>query len=298
MHARFLAIELGPGPAAAEGGHRQPAGHGGRGLGRQVVAAAGHAAEDRQAPAAGQDLAAGAAFGGVGPGVGMLAPVEEPGEDAGHVGPVVRVIGLDEEPAARRQHPVHVGQEMRREDAAMRLPTVVIGLGVVEVDLLDARRRRVPLEEGLGVLDGEPGVMQAALIGPAGRVPDHHGQDVDGEMVAIRPAQGAQEREPAVAAAEVQDDRCLPAEDRRPVERPGPGQPLDRRPRPLRLREDSPGDRDAQLVFDRSLGHATASREEGRGVILHIVIVKDVGRSASRTERSAAPCRNHRSCRP
>ena len=81
-------------------------------------------------------------FGGVGPGAGCSPEVEERGEHAGHVSPVVRVVGLDDEQPAGLEDPVDVGQESRRHDPAMGLARVVVGLGMVEVDLGDARRRR------------------------------------------------------------------------------------------------------------------------------------------------------------
>ncbi len=169
-----------------------------------------------------QDLAAGAALGGIRPRAGVLTPVEDLGEDAGHVGPVIRVVRLDVKGPGRPQHAVHLGQERRCQDATVRLAAVVVGLGVVEVDLVHARRSHVALDERLGVLDREAGVVQPALVGPSRRVADHHRQDVHGEMVVVRPGQRALEREAAVAAAEVHDDRRLAAEDRRPVERTRP----------------------------------------------------------------------------
>ena len=71
------------------------------------------ASEDRQTSLPGQDLAPGAPFGCVGPGLGMLAELEKRGEHAGHVGPVVRIVGLDDEQAARR-----AARRARRPEAA------------------------------------------------------------------------------------------------------------------------------------------------------------------------------------
>ena len=124
-------------------------------------------------------------------------------------------------------------------------------------------RADIRRHQRLGVLDREPDVVQAPLVGPAGRVADHDGEDVAGEMVDLGPGQGAQERVPAVAAAQLEHDGRDPAEDRRQVERPGRRQPLDRRPRPALLGQDLAGDRHAEFFLDHrdSLpGYARARR--------------------------------------
>ena len=54
-----------------------------------------------------------------------------------HVVPVVGIIGLDHQKARRLKCPVDVGKESRRDDPAMRLADIVVGLGMVEVNLGD-----------------------------------------------------------------------------------------------------------------------------------------------------------------
>ena len=100
-----------------------------------------------------------------------------------------------------------VGQEPGRDDPAMGLPRIVIGLGMIEVDLGNRRFGDVGRQERPGVIDHEPDIVQPALVGPARGVADHHGQLVDCEVVVIRPGERTAEREPAVAAAEVKNHR-------------------------------------------------------------------------------------------
>ena len=119
-------------------------------------------------------------------------------------------------------------------------------------------------KEGLGVLDREPDMVQPALIGAAGRIADHHGKCVDGEMVQVGAGQGAAQGEPAVAAPQIQNDRSRAAEDRFPVERARLGKPLQSGPRPLRFGEDRTGNRHAELVLDLARLHdAFRSRTTG-----------------------------------
>ena len=82
----------------------------------------------------------------------------------------------------------------------------------------DALRSHVACHEGLSILDGEPCVVQSALVGAASGVTDDDRQEVDGEVIKIGAVESAQEREPAVAAAQVEHDRSGSAEDRPPVE--------------------------------------------------------------------------------
>ena len=88
----------------------------------------------------------------------------------------------------------------------MGLPRVVVGLRMIQVDLGDRTAGHVRLQKGLRVLDREPNVLETSLIGAAGRVADDDGQQVDREMIVARPRHCAGQREPAVAAAEVEHD--------------------------------------------------------------------------------------------
>lgn len=72
----------------------------------------------------------------------------------------------------------------------------------------------------------------------------------------VRPIEGAQERESAVAAAEVEHHGRIAAEHGHPVERPGFRQALDGRSGPLRLRPDSPWNGNAMFVLDGLAAHS------------------------------------------
>ena len=95
----------------------------------------------------------------------------------------------------------------------MRPPRVVEGLWVVQMDLGEARLGHVLSQESLRILDGEPHVVQPALIGPARGIADHDGQEIDARVVVIRPSQGAQHRVATVPAPQLQDHRRLAAGD-------------------------------------------------------------------------------------
>ena len=68
------------------------------------------ASKDGEAALAGQDLAPGAPFRCIGPGLGMLGEVKERREHAGHVGPVVRIIGLYDQYTASDKCLVYVSE--------------------------------------------------------------------------------------------------------------------------------------------------------------------------------------------
>ena len=105
----------------------------------------------------------------------MLGELKKRGEHASHVGPVVGVVGLHYEEAAGHERVVHVDEQSGRQDAQESLSRVVIGLGVINVDLGDTGWSDISADKRLSVLDGEPDVVQPALIGPAGRVADDDG---------------------------------------------------------------------------------------------------------------------------
>ena len=125
------------------------------------------------------------------------------------------------------------------------------------MDLAHAARRDVLVKQLPAVAGGEADVGEAALVGTAGRVTQDEGQDVDAEVVMLGPPNGAAEQEPAVAAAEIENDRGLPAEERFPVE-PAGRQLLEGGLGPERRVENLTGDGNAEFTFDapaRMFGH-------------------------------------------
>ena len=262
--AFFPAVELAPGAARAEAGLGERSGQSEGSLAVEIVVALAQGAEDSQSALAGDDLAPGAAFGSVGPGAVLLAQLEEVRNHPDHVTPVIGIVGLDHQKTRGQKSTVDVGQESRRDDPAMSLAGVVIGLGMVEVDLGDRGLGDVGGNESSGVLDNEPDIVEPTLVGSARGVADDHGQFVDCPVVVIRPGKRIAESEPPVAATKVKNDRRLAVEERCPVERTRLGQPLDPRPRPVGLGQNQSGDRHAELVFDLAGLHGAFALEPGR----------------------------------
>jgi len=158
--AFFPAVELAPGAAGAEAGLGERSGQGEGSLAVEIVVALAQGAEDSQSALAGDDLAPGAAFGSVGPGAVLLAQFEEVRNHPDHVIPVIGIVGLDHQKTRGQKSTVDVGQESRRDDPAMSLAGVVIGLGMVEVDLGDRCLGDVGGNESSGVLDNEPDIVE------------------------------------------------------------------------------------------------------------------------------------------
>src|SRR5262249_51196906 len=135
-----------------------------------------------------------------------------------HVTPVGRAVRLHKEQAARDKGAVNGGEEGGGDEAAVALGGVVVGLGVVAMDLRDAAGVHGPVQEFVGLADGKAEVCQPSLIGPAGRVANHHRQKVEAEMIVVRPPDRAAEEVAAVAATEVEYDRGTPPEEGLPIE--------------------------------------------------------------------------------
>jgi|GEM_PF-4040089 len=133
--ALFPPVELAPGAAGAEAGLGERSGQLESRLAVEIVAARAEAAEDSQPALAGDDLAPGAALRSVGPGALLLLKDEKVRDHPDHVTPVIGVVGLDHEETGGQKGPVDVGQEPGRDDPAMGLARIVIGLGMIKVDL-------------------------------------------------------------------------------------------------------------------------------------------------------------------
>ncbi len=132
---------------------------------------------------------------------------------------------------------------------------------MIEVDLRDAAGGDVGAHDRLGVLHGEADVVQAALVGPPGGVADDDREDVAGEVVVVRPAQGAEEGERPLPQPSSSTTGRLAAEERRPVERPVfGGQAFDRRAGPIRLGQDRPGIGTPNSVSIAGSGASSAGR--------------------------------------
>jgi hypothetical protein len=182
----------------------------------------------------------------------MLVELDEAWQDLADVCPIVWVVGLDHKEAAGREATMDVGEEARGDEAKMSLARVVIRLRVVEVNFGDGLSRDVLGHQRLGIFHAEPDVVEASLVGAPRRVTDNNREQIRCEMVMVGPGERTQQRVSAVAATEFQDDRRRSAEEAAPFERPRLREPFKSRASPLRLGEDSTGDRDPKLGLDQA----------------------------------------------
>jgi hypothetical protein len=111
-------------------------------LDRQVRKRPPDSAKDAQSVAAGINLAPRAAVRCVGPSAIQFLPFKKQRRDSLHVLPIGSIIGLDDRETIGNQRSVNERQELRRQQPAMLLFRVAIGLRMIEVNLGagDARR--------------------------------------------------------------------------------------------------------------------------------------------------------------
>src|SRR5262249_50599830 len=107
---------------------------------------------------------------------------------------------------------VDLREERRREQPALHLVGVVVGLRVVAVELGHTAGREVLCQKALSVADGEAEVAEAALVAAPRGVADDDGEDIDAEVVVVASPDGALEEIAPVAAAEIDDERGRAAE--------------------------------------------------------------------------------------
>src|SRR5262245_49449490 len=206
-------------------------------------------AEDFQTLPSGDDLPPCAAVRGVGPRALLLRKVEEDRDDLANVAPVTRIIGLDHEQPAGDQRAMHQRQEPRGDQPAIDLRGVVMRLRMIAVNLDNRAGFDMLGEEFAAAADGVLQVRQAPLVAAAAGVANDDGQRVDTEMVVVRPGDGTGEQEPTVAAADVEDDRGLSAEELRPMHAAF-GVALEGGLRPFLPRSNGTGEGYAEFVFD------------------------------------------------
>jgi hypothetical protein len=152
----------------------------------------------------------------------------------------------DQEPARPDDLP-RAAEERGREHSLRAVGDLVVGLRVVDVELVDARGLGALEEEGDGVAPGVLQVREPALARAPRGVLDRGRDEVDPEVVVRRPRERAAEEEAPVAAAEVEDARGFAAEDRFPVERVARPRDRDARSRPARALCGAAGKRDAEV---------------------------------------------------
>jgi len=171
----FPGIEIAPGTSAVECREREAAGRVERLFATETLAPDRCSPKDAKSSTTREDFSPGTPIGSVGPGGRMLLELEENRKDLLDVIPVVGIVGLDDEEALRGETTMEVGEEARGDQTEMRPARIVVGLGVVEVDLGHTSLRHVFGEKSLSILYDETDVMQAPLVGAAGGVADHDG---------------------------------------------------------------------------------------------------------------------------
>src|SRR6266496_2748913 len=94
-------------------------------------------------------------------------------------------------------------QELRGDESARDLSGIVVRLRMIAVNLGDAARRHVLLNELQGAADGEAEIGQAALIAPASSITDHQRQNVKAEVIVRRPPDSTANQKSAIAASQI-----------------------------------------------------------------------------------------------
>src|SRR5262249_26841935 len=93
-------------------------------------------------------------------------------------------------------------------------------------------------------------VREPALVAAPGRVANDHRQQIDAKVIVVGPPDGAADQEPPVAAAQVEDERRVPAEQGVEVEAAVGGGVLQCRLRPPGRIAGFAGDGHANLALD------------------------------------------------
>ena len=114
--------------------------------------------------------------------------LEERRQDSFQIVPVTQVIGLHEKRGARLQYAVNLRQKRRREQALADILGIMERLRMIAVHFTHALRRHIIRHETLCVDGGKTQVRQTPLIAAPRRITQHHRQDVDADMVMVRPA--------------------------------------------------------------------------------------------------------------
>lgn len=130
----FESIEFEESSVGVEYGERQGFGESDGFGGIEIGTSDAFAAEDGKSALAGDDFAAGDAFGSMRPRRLDFGPVEEHWQDSEHVFPVARVVGLEDKFSAGLEGAVHQQQKLRGDQSPADLIASVPRLGVVAVN--------------------------------------------------------------------------------------------------------------------------------------------------------------------
>ncbi len=120
-----------------------------------------------------------------------------------HVIPVAGIICLNEKRSARRQSAMDQDEKFRSHEPTSDLTRIEVRLRMVTVNLSHAARRDMIPHEFRGVAHRESEVAEAALVASSCGVANHHGQNVQTEMIVRRPPNRTADGESSVAASQV-----------------------------------------------------------------------------------------------
>ncbi len=98
-------------------------------------------------------------------------------------------------------------EKFRRDQPLVGTFDVTKRLRMIEVNFGHATWCDIIREKLERAADGEPNVMQSALVAATSRIANDERQDVESEMIAFRPTHGAGDDESTVTATKVEYDR-------------------------------------------------------------------------------------------
>ena len=128
-------------------------------------------------------------------------------------------VGGDPEVAARDERPLHVGNEGSGEDPPLLVAGLPPGVGEVDVDRAEARRRDEAGEELFGVAGDDADVGQAPLGDPLGRRRGVLPRELDADEVPAEISRRGVLKEETLSGTDLQLDRVVVAEDLGPGKR-------------------------------------------------------------------------------
>lgn len=187
--------------------------------GVDVSASFAAAAVNGQSLLSSHDFSTSASEGIFGPRPLFFVKVKPVGSNLGYVPPIDVIVGLQEEATGGYQAAMNQREKLGGHQSSVGSFGVVKRLRMIEVDLRDRCWRHMLLEELKGAAHRETGVMQASLVGSTRGVPNYQWEDVEPQHIGIGMTHGMRDGKPAVAAAEVQDDRGGTSKHRGPVDR-------------------------------------------------------------------------------
>lgn len=223
----------------------------------------------------------------IGPGTRDLPPFKQKRHDAPRVLGVGGVVRLKHKKPTRLERAMDRAQHLRIELASSALPGVVIGLGMIQMNLIEARRLAALQDELRGVSPRKLTISKPTL--PCAQAPELHGRrhELDSEVIHLGARESGRDEPPPVAAAEVDHPRRSPPEDLLPIEALPRFTELRARASPQFARQHAAGERRAR----RGVG---SERAEGAAKGTHAPTLRAAGGLAgAHGNRTHPACARH-----